>query len=174
MMKSIIRIALVTGFVLLVPLLAMQFSSGVAWGPGDFLHAGALVAGAGLMYELMASRSGSFAYRAGAGIGLGAAFLLIWANVAGGIVGSEDNPINAIYFGVPAVGIIGAAIARLAPRGMARAMLATALAQALAGIVALATVWGSPWEALADVLLINGFFALLFTGSALLFRRASG
>jgi hypothetical protein len=35
-----------------------------------------------------------------------------------------------MYIGVLAVGIIGAIIARLRPRGMARALFATALAQA--------------------------------------------
>jgi hypothetical protein len=36
-----------------------------------------------------------------------------------------------MYFGVPIVGLVSAAVARLQPNGMARALFATALAQAL-------------------------------------------
>ena len=45
-----------------------------------------------------------------------------------------------MYFGVLAVGFIGAFIARFQPRGMARALFATAVAQALVPVIALSWV----------------------------------
>ena len=55
--------------------------------------------------------------------------MLVWINLAVGIIGSEDNPANLMYGGVLAVGVAGAVAARFRPGGMARALAATALAQ---------------------------------------------
>jgi hypothetical protein len=112
------------------------------------------------------------AYRAAVGVALAVAFLLAWVNLAVGIIGSEDNPANLMYIGVLAVGITGATIARFRPRGMARALFATALAQALAAVVALIFGLGLPWSPPVEILAVNGFFVVLFVGSALLFRYA--
>jgi hypothetical protein len=80
-----------------------------------------------------------------------------------------------MYFGVLAVGIIGAIVARFRVPGMARALLATALAQALVAVIALIIGLGSPWSppGVLGTLILNGFFAALFVGSALLFRYAA-
>jgi hypothetical protein len=112
------------------------------------------------------------AYRAAVGVALAVAFLLAWVNLAVGIIGSEDNLANLMYVGVLAVGIIGATIARFRPRGMARTLFATALAQASVAVIALLFGLGSPWSPPVEILAVNGFFAALFVGSALLFRYA--
>lgn len=52
-------------------------------------------------------------------------------NLAVGLIGNEENLANLMYIGVLAVGLIGAAIARLEPGGMARVLFAMALAQTL-------------------------------------------
>src|SRR3982751_4077064 len=46
--------AAVVALILLLPLLAMQFTDEVRWGVADFVIAGALLFGAGLTYELIA------------------------------------------------------------------------------------------------------------------------
>jgi len=76
---------------------------------------------------------------------------------------------------VLAVGIVGAIIARFRPHGMARALFATALAQALVSVIALIITLGSPGSppGVLGVLVLNGFFVGLFVGSALLFRYAA-
>ena len=178
--KSIVRIVLMTAFLLLLPLLAMQFTDEVAWDLADFVVAGVLLLGTGFTYELVARKGGNIAYRAAVGIALAAALLLVWINLAVGVIGSEDNPANLMYVAVLAVGLIGAAIARLEQRGMARALFATALAQALVPVIALiiwkasatsdAGGWGS--AGVLGVFGLNAFFVMLFVGSALLFRRA--
>ncbi|MCG2812979.1 MAG: hypothetical protein L6428_16230 [Candidatus Aminicenantes bacterium] len=171
--KNIIRIALMTAFILLLPLLAMQFTDEVAWDLADFAVAGTLLFGTGLTYELIARKAGNIAYRAAIGVAVTAALLLVWMNLAVGIIGNEENPANLMYFGVLAVGIIGALIARFRPQGMARALFAMALAQTLVAVIALIAGLGYPWSGPLELSVLNGFFVALFVGSAWLFRRAA-
>jgi hypothetical protein len=74
---------------------------------------------------------------------------------------------------VIAVGIIGAFIARFRPRGMARALFATALAQTSVAAIALIARLGDPWSGPLELSVLNGFFVALFAGSAWLFRRSA-
>jgi len=46
MNRSMVSVALATAGLLLIPLLAMQYTDEVAWGPGDIVIAGALLFGA--------------------------------------------------------------------------------------------------------------------------------
>jgi hypothetical protein len=176
--KNIIRIALVTAVILLVPLAAMLFTDEVNWTWSDFVVAGTLLFGSGLIYELIARKAGDGAYRAAVGVALATALLLVWVNLAVGIIGSESNPVNLMYFGVIAVGIAGAAIARLRPLGMAHAMFATACTQAMVPVIALivskaqARSMQKP-PGVLGVLALNTFFVMLFVVSALLFRRSA-
>lgn len=166
------RPVLATAGILMVPLLAMQVTDQVSWTVGDFVVAGALLAGTGIAFELVAGKAGNLAYRAAAGIALLAALLLVWLNLAVGLIGSETNPANLMYVGVLAVGIIGAIVARLRPGGMARALFATALAQAIVAVIAIGFELGPPSSALA-ILGVNGLFVALFAGSAWLFQSAA-
>jgi hypothetical protein len=106
-------------------------------------------------------------------VAVAAALILVWLSLGVGIIGADGDPANLMYFGVLAVGIIGAIIARLQPRGMARALFATAFAQALVGAVALIGGLGLSWSGPAEILLLNGFFIALFAGSAWLFWCAA-
>ncbi|MGE5161386.1 MAG: hypothetical protein ACM3O5_07765 [Betaproteobacteria bacterium] len=151
----------------LVPLVAMQFTDEVNWSLADVVVFGALLACAGAAFELAVRMSQSTAYRAAAGVGLAAAFLLVWVNGAVGIIGSEDNPANLMYAGVLAIGLAGAAIARLRPRGMARTLVAMAVAQALVAVIAFPAEPGYvPFAATI-------FFGALWLAAAWLFRRAA-
>jgi hypothetical protein len=78
--KSIIRIALLTAFLLLIPLAAMQFSAEVTWNLFDFVVAGTLLFGSGLAYELIARKGGNTTYRSAVGVAVAAALLLVWIN----------------------------------------------------------------------------------------------
>lgn len=158
------------GLILLLPLVAMQFTDQVNWDVSDFVIFGALLLGVGFTFEVAARKTGSpahnTAYRAGVGLALLAAFLVVWVNGAVGFIGSENNDANLMYFGVLAVGIVGALIARFESPGMARAMIATTGAQVLAFVVALAAGWGVTW-------LVTVIFSALWLGSALMFRNAT-
>jgi len=111
------------------------------------------------------------AYRIAVGLALTAAFLIVWLNVAAGLIGIEDDdPANLLYVGVLAIGCVGAVIARFQPGGLARTLFATALAQAVVGAIALAlpNTAGS-----VQIVLLHGVFVALFVGAALLFRHAA-
>jgi hypothetical protein len=113
------------------------------------------------------------AYRSAIGLALTAAFLLVWLSLGVGIIGTDGDRANVMYFGVLAVGATGAIIARLRPRGMAYALFATAFTQAFIAAVALIARLGLPYSPPAEIVLLNGFFIAMFTGSAWLFRRAA-
>ena len=165
--RSVVGVALATALVLLVPLL-----TGWPWGLADFVIAGSLIFGTGLAVVLVASGAGDVAYKAAVGVALAAAFLLVWVNLAVGIIGTEDNPANLMYVGVLAVGLVGAMISRFRSPGMARALFAMALAQALVAVIAVIAGFGSQWSGLAQIVGVTGLFVALFAGSALLFRYA--
>lgn len=159
---------------LLTPLVAMQVSAEVQWTAGDFVFAAVMIGGAGLLYELAVKLSGSFAYRVGAALGLAACFLLIWINLAVGIIGNEDNPRNAVYFCEVLLAAAVSFAAGLKPAGMARAMLAVSGLQLLVTCVVFAAGWSADEAPGAiGLLALNGAFVMLWLVSAALFRRAA-
>jgi hypothetical protein len=118
-------------------------------------------------------KTGKTAYRSGVGVALAAAFILVWVAGAVGIIGADGDSADLMYVGVLAVGIIGAFIARFQPHGMARALVATALAQALVAVIALAAGMVPAYNSAYEILGLNGFFVALWIGSARLFRSAA-
>ena len=177
--KECILIIVAAAFILSVPLIAMRFTDEVAWDRFDFAVAWFVLVSAGLMYKFATRNAPSLMYRVAVGVAVATALILVWMNLAVGLIGSEDNPANLMYGGVLAVGLIGAVIGRFRPHGMARALFATALAQALVPVIAL-IVWKPPassTDALLGILgvfAVNALFVALFILSGLLFRRASG
>lgn len=176
--KSIIRVALATAFLLLTPLVAMQFTEEVTWTLFDFVVVGTLLFGTGLTYVLVARQGDNTLYRMAVGVAVAAGLLLVWANLAVGLVGSEHNPANLLYGGVLAVAIIGAIAARFRPLGMSYAMFAAALTYVVVTLIAL-FIWkpsaatAEPSVGLVNVLGANALFAALWAGSGWLFRHAS-
>jgi hypothetical protein len=158
---------------ILLPWLAMQVTDDVNWDATDFAFASALILGTGLTYELAARMTRHRAYRAAVGVALAAACIIVWVNAAVGIIGSADNNANLMHGRVLAVGIVDAIIARFQPYGMARALVATAIAQALVAAIALVAELGSPGSGPLEIMALNGFFAALWLLSAWLFRKAA-
>lgn len=150
---------------ILLPLIAMQFTSEVDWGLEDFVFAIVMIGGVGLLFEFAVRASRNIAYRAGVAAALLAGFLTIWINLAVGIVGSEDNPVNAIYLFVPLIALAGSAISLFRTRGMFITMCVTTAAM-LATFVYVLIATGY------FALPITIFFAAFWGTSAALFRRA--
>jgi hypothetical protein len=146
----------------------------VNWTLFDFAVFGAMLLGVGAAYAFLRRRARNSTYRYAAGTALAAAVLLVRINGAVGIIGSENNDANLTYFGVLAVALAGAIIARFRPAGMARAMYATALAQAAVGVIAIFAELGpdSPkWP--ADILILTAFFTILWLVAGRSFRNAA-
>jgi len=146
----------------------------VDWDVVDFIVFVAMLLGVGVIYTLAKWKSDNMAYRIAVGVAVATAFVLLWVNGAIGIIGDESNDANMMYFGVLAVGVVGAIVARFRPPGMARALYAMALAQVLVAVVALVAGLGSAgpiWP--RDILILTGFFVALWLLSAWLFRHAA-
>jgi hypothetical protein len=83
--RSLVRVALSTGLLLLIPLVAMRFTSEVSWGVGDFLAAGALLFSAGSAMVLAIRRFKGPIDRVVAVAAIGLALALVWAELAVGL-----------------------------------------------------------------------------------------
>jgi hypothetical protein len=154
---------------LLVPLIA-----GWPWTIADYIFAAVMFSLVGGTLELAVRKSGNLWYRGGVAVAVATGFLLIWINAAVGIIGGEANPANLMFLGVIAIAIAGAVIARFRAEGMARAMVIAAAAEALVGVIVLAgRLGGDEPPGLAGVLILIGFFALMWLASAFLFRKAA-
>ena len=154
-------------FLLLLPAIAMEFTSEVNWGPEDFIVMGAMLVAAAGACELALWMSPDWSYRLAFGLAIATAFLMVWSNLAVGIVGNERNPANLMYFGVLALLVVGTALVQARPGGMSKVLAIVALAFASASVFAWFFGMGSvPWIPIA-------IFVALWSASAVLFRRAA-
>ena len=74
--------------ILLLPLIAMQFTNEVNWTITDFVLAGILLCSFGLVLELILRKNKKSDYRTAIIAVLVLGFLLVWAELAVGIFGS--------------------------------------------------------------------------------------
>jgi hypothetical protein len=151
---------------LLLPLVAMQFTEEVQWDGFDFLVMGGMLLTCCVLYEVAARLARTNAYMVAAAIAVGGAFLTVWANGAVGIIGSENNPANEIFYWVLAVEFAGAVLALLRARPMAWVMVATAAAQLGVCVYAWAAGLGHVW-------VFTGVMCALWLASARLFHQAA-
>jgi ABC-type Mn2+/Zn2+ transport system permease subunit len=86
--KRLKGILLTVALLLLVPLIAMQFTNEVNWTLFDFLIAGILLLGTGLLCELVIRKVRKPEHRIAFCAVLLVAFLLIWIELAVGIFGT--------------------------------------------------------------------------------------
>lgn len=152
---------------LLLPWVAMQFDAeGVHWTAGDFVVMGAMLLAVCITYEIAARLARNNAYIVASGLAAGGGFLMVWANLAVGIIGNENNPANEMFFGVIAVGIIGACLVLFRARGMVWVMSATAVAQL--AVCLYAWLAGLGW-----IFVFTGVMCALWLASARLFHHAA-
>ena len=113
-------------------------------------------------------------FRLAIAVAVGTAVMLVLGIGALGVIG-DGGRADRGYLAVLVVLAVGTALARLRPRGMALALLATALTQVVVPVVVLATdVPGTEDVSVLDVVGLTVMFAGLFGVSALLFHRAAG
>jgi len=86
--KRLIGILLSVGLLLLVPLMAMQFTNDVDWKLTDFVIMGTLLLGTGLTCEFVLRKVKKIEYRLLICGAVLVAFLLVWAELAVGIFGT--------------------------------------------------------------------------------------
>ncbi len=86
--KRLIGIIVTVALLLLIPLIAMQFTNEVNWTLLDFIVAGVLLLGTSLMCELVIRKISKIKYRIAICVTLLVILLLIWAEIAVGIFGT--------------------------------------------------------------------------------------
>ncbi len=159
--------------ILMLPV-ALQFTNEVQW--NEAVAYSIILLAIGGTYELWQwLKKHDSAYRFAFVLGLVGMLFLGWVSGAVGIIGSENNPVNLMYWVVPAIGVIGSLLSRFKPRGMALTLFAVALIQFLVPVVALIISseisWGN--AGVIGVFVVNSIFAVLFASSGLLFERAN-
>lgn len=150
---------------LLLPLVAMQFTAEVNWTASDFVFAGVLIGSVGLALELAVRMSRNRAYRAGIAFALAAAFLILWSNGAVGMIGDEDNSYNLLFLGIIGLALLGSIAARFRAAAMAHTMIAAAVAHLAVALGGLSIDGHGA--------VLSAAFAGLWLLSAALFRKAA-
>ena len=169
--RAFFWVALVTVIILSIPLVAMQFTNQVDWKPVDFIVMGALIFGTGSSYVLLTRTSPNIIHRAAVAMAIGSTLLLIWVNLAVGLIGSGPNAANLMYIGIVIIVIAGTFLSRFTIKGMERVMFITALTLLLFAVIQLLTKMNEyPGSSVTEVIAINAFFATLFAVAGLLFR----
>jgi hypothetical protein len=151
---------------LAAPFVAMRFTGEVNWTAGDFVFAGLLFGAVGLCLELAVRSSRDKAWRGGVAFGVLSCMFLVWANGAVGMIGNEDNAYNLLFIGLIPLAVLGAAIVRFRPAGMAAVMLAAGAGQVAIGAAAFGQ---DPRGAVFSIITSGGWLI-----AASLFRIAAG
>lgn len=86
--KRLIIILAVAGVLLLIPLVAMQFTQEVQWSGSDFLVMGTLLIGTGLLIELVLRKVRKRANRLILCVVVLGALALVWMELAVGVFGT--------------------------------------------------------------------------------------
>lgn len=86
--KRLIIMVFTPLILLLIPLIAMQFTDEVNWTPLDFIVAGALLLGTGMMCEIVIRKTKNIRYRVIFCLAIMMVLILIWAELAVGIFGT--------------------------------------------------------------------------------------
>jgi len=86
--KRLIGIVSTVTVLLLIPLVAMQFTDEVVWKLNDFVAAGVLLLGTGLMIELVLRKVTNKEERIALCVGILIALVLVWIELAVGIFGT--------------------------------------------------------------------------------------
>ena len=153
--------------IMLAAACAKLFLPGFGWDAADFVAMTVLLGVPALCFEIALRLAGNDnSYLLGAALAIGTCFLLVYLNVAVGIIGSEDNTHNAVFLWVIGTAIAGSLVALLRPAGLAVAMAVTALVQA--GVAVYAWTLGSP-----EGTILSFVFAGAFLGAAACFRNAA-
>lgn len=168
--KDTLSVLAVTTTILLIPFIAMQYTTEVNWTLSDFVFAGVMLSGTGILFVSVYRYVSNSMYRLAAGITLFASLLLIWINGAVGIIG--DGPINLLYLTVLGIEFLGACLVGFKARGMAKVSYIAAIMIFVIPIIALLINEPDFSPGVLQVFSINAFFVMLFVGSGALFQHA--
>lgn len=150
----------------LTPLVAMQFTSEIAWDRADFVAAAIMLGIVGALIEFAVRMSSDWYFRLGTLFAVLSGFLVVWINGAVGMIGNEVNPINLYFGAVLVIAIAGVILSRFYVKAMPVAMFAAGLCQSTVGLVA--GIFGSDARGGMFTIFLAGFWFL----AGLLFSKS--
>ncbi|MFN0047210.1 MAG: hypothetical protein ACKVOS_12150 [Sphingorhabdus sp.] len=121
---------------LLIPLVAMQFSREVQWDGADFIIATAIIGITGALAELNVLITSNLFSRAGGFFAILAGSLVFWSSLAIGMIGHEGNSVNLLFGLVLLIAIVGAWLSGLHRNILPLAMLSAGTVQCSIGFLA--------------------------------------
>jgi MFS family permease len=160
--------------IILIPLLASFISTEMDWSLFDFVLIWTLLFCAGALYKWITLFANDRGYRAAVGLSIFTGVFIIWSNLGVGIVGSEDEAFNLLYFALLGIGLIAAFWVRFKAKGMAIVMLSLALGLVL--IMLLAFGFGLhriPQSSSIQIIAIHFFLMVPMLLTAILFHHAA-
>lgn len=159
--------------VLAAPAVAMHFTAEVHWTAFDFLVAALLLAIGGTLADVVLRVGSDWRYRLGGLCAVGGLFLLVWVDLAVGLIGTAADPANRLFALVIATAIGGAAWSRLRANGLAVTLVVMAIEQLAIAALATALRLGTDnpvWP--RDVLGTGALFAAIWLTAAALLASA--
>ncbi|WP_026704322.1 hypothetical protein [Flavobacterium soli] len=87
--KRLMDIFIAVAVLLCIPLVAMQFTNEVVWTVSDFIIAGILLLGTGIVIEVIARNVKEKRARIGMVLGTLVVLFLVWAELAVGVFGTS-------------------------------------------------------------------------------------
>ncbi len=139
------------------------------WDALDYMAALALVAGSTGAYWIATRSARSLWHHVAVLIAAGGALLMLWMQLAVGLIGSGAHPINEAMGLVLVVGATGALLSRFRASGLRTTLLVAAGTQMVLGAIGFILL---PAEFFSDTFLVTAFFSGLWTASAFLFHLA--
>jgi hypothetical protein len=148
-----------------VPVVVWWYAAPFDLDPGHGVMAALVTVLSGLAYETAVRLPARLALAGGIALSLAGAMLMLWANGAVGILGSEDDPVNRIFLWPVGLALAGALAAAMRPALASSVLVLAAFAQV--GTFVHALVGGHGFVGPITV-----FFCFLWLAASTLFRRA--
>ena len=115
----------------------------------------------------------AWAYRGGAVLAMLTGLGQVYMNLAVGLIGSEDDPINLMFFAIVLLALLGSLGVRARAGAMVWVMGVAALTQLVAGVVGMVFQIGLTEPRPEGVAFLTVYFAGLWLNAAALFRTAA-
>ena len=174
-LQLIVRVFVASASLLLIPYAASFITEEMEWTASDYFIVWVMLFVTGTFYAFISRLSSGLIYRSAVAVSCFTGLFMVWSNLAVGIIGNEDNPVNLVYFILIMVGLIASFAVRFKPRGLA--YVTGGMAIALAVIAAYAIIAGyhhAPESSLTQIVGVHMIFITPLSIAAILFHQEPG
>jgi len=171
--RSMISAAVVSLLLLLIPFIAMQCTTEVNWRAADFLIMGMLLLGTLTAFIWLYRNTTSILFTVASAAAVGCTFVMIWANLAVGLIGAGPHAGNLMFTGIVLLVVIGAIRSGFTAAGLEQTMYAAALGVLVIMVIALLSSMDQyPGSSAKEIIGVCSAFAAGYTIAGSLFHIA--